>query len=372
MANSNRIQIYAKELINLGHSVKILIPKSKYRNRSVQIDKKGVYQGVPYEFSSSTPYMSKNFLVRRFTNIVASLNAAYMCIRNRSEKILLVHESFYYIILFKLVSLVCGSSFILEKSEVPFFRQDKLSFPQKWILKLTYPLFDGMIVITSQLENYITERLKCNVQTVVIPILIDNMKINNRKISYRERYILYAGSFSERKDGISLILKSMAIVVKKFPEIKLYITGNAAKSSDYPWAIRMIDDLDIRENVCFTGYLSLDKLQEMMEKAFLLWLVKPDNRQNYYNFPTKLGEYLISGTPVLFSVKKQYSYMFVDSEDIYLSKLDTNSMADKIIYAIENPEESEEIGSKGKSKAVKEFDPVKLVAKIGAFIESIY
>ncbi len=371
MANSNRIQIYARELINLGHKVKILIPKSKYRNRKIHIENMGVYEGVPYEFTSSSPYMNKNFLARRISNLISSLTAAYKCIQNKTEKILLVNESLYYIVLFKLVSLLSGSSLILEKSEVPFFRNDKLSLSQKIILKLTYPLFDAMIVITPQLENYIKKQLNCNVRTVVIPILIDNTKINSSKINNRERYILYAGSFSDRKDGVFSILETMAVVVKKFPDVKLYITGNASGTSDYPSAMRMIGDLKIKENIHFTGYVNLVQLHEMMKKAFLLWLVKPDNRQNLYNFPTKLGEYLISGTPVLFSLNRKYSYMFTDNEDIYLCELDKNRMAEKIFYAIENPLESENIGLKGKIKAIEEFNPVKLVSQLGSFLDSL-
>lgn len=357
MACTQRIHLYAKGLMKIGVLVKIIVPKPKILDLGLKVSPKGEYEGVPYAYATPSPYRSASFIKRRVAALTGPIKAALVCMKERPDAILLVGGMLYYIVLFKMAGTLARARLLREKSEVPYMEQDKITHWQKWYLKRTFSLFDGIITITDELARYFKEELRLNVETCTIPILIDGMVTDPKFSSNGQdlKYMLYSGSLLDRKDGIMSILKAFSVANKAYPGLKLYITGNAHQSPDYPKVKETIDTLGIQQQVKFKGFVPKRQMFKLQQNALLLILVKPHNRQNQYNFPTKIGEYLSSGTPVLCTENKTLNTYFSNGKNMFLCKNQPEEIGQKIIEILKSPEISKIVGEQGRQYALRFF-----------------
>lgn len=372
MACTKRIHFYAKGLIESGYEVKIIIPRSKAKNTTLKIPKSGLFESVPFNYSTNSQIRSNSFFVRRISDIIGPIKAAYQCMLDKPDTLLIVSSKLYHLIVFKVVCMLIKCHFFKELNEVPYAKSEAVNTFQRQCMKIRYSLFDGIIVISDKLLNLIKIDLGLKAKVIVVPIINDFSKIPNiEKRDVNKPFILYTGSLLERKDGIMTILKAFAIVSKQVPGLNLYITGNAKSSQDF-YAVQMaIDNLKIKPNVHFTGYLRQGELNYLMKQADLLILAKPKNRQNEYNFPTKIGEYLSSGTPILISCVGPSTNFLSDKTEVFYAENNEIDFAMKIRYILEHPEESRKIGINGMNKAMKVFNYKTYCKDLGLFLSMV-
>jgi len=87
-----------------------------------------------------------------------------------------------------------------------------------------------------------------------------------------------------------------------------------------------------------------------------LLLARPNNIQAKGGFPTKLGEYLASGVPVVITNVGEISQYLTDKKNAYIAEPDNPiSFASKIKEALQNYNEAKFIGEKGKEVANNVF-----------------
>lgn len=60
-----------------------------------------------------------------------------------------------------------------------------------------------------------------------------------------------------------------------------------------------MNQLGVQDAVIFTGKVAAEELPNYLVNASILALSRPDSLQARNGFPTKLGEYLATGNPVL-------------------------------------------------------------------------
>lgn len=356
MACANRIHLYAKGLIELGADVKIIIPTAKCKDKSRGISKVGIFDGVPYFYTVNSPLRSDSFVIRRINDFWGPIKALWNCINIKPNAILLVGSKLYYILVFKIAAIIIGAKYFREKSEVPYYWLEKLNFSQKAYLKITSSLFSGFIVITQELENFYKKEIKTKTNTLIVPI-INEFSNNGKTTEPKEKAtILYTGSLLDRKDGIFLLLHAIAKATVSYPNLKLIITGNVKSSQDYKKVLDTINNLNINHNIHFTGYIDKEKLNNYMNSASMLIITKPNNRQNSYNFSTKLAEYLATGTPVLSTESVILNRYLKNKESVFFAKQDSEQISKMIIYILDNPDEARKVGINGQKVAEAAFN----------------
>lgn len=74
-----------------------------------------------------------------------------------------------------------------------------------------------------------------------------------------ERVLLFVGGLNEphRYKRVDLLLKTFKEISKKYPDVKLIIVGEGELRSGYE---SMCNELDVKDNVLFTGYVSNEEL----------------------------------------------------------------------------------------------------------------
>lgn len=202
-------------------------------------------------------------------------------------------------------------------------------------------------------------------------IFVDNSRFENISRQDVQPYIAYCGSVGTVKDGVDVLIKSFAKFRKIYPEYHLEIYG-VGKKEVMEELYHLVEDLNISESVVFTGRISYDEMPQRLINARLLALARPDNLQNRNGFPTKLGEYLATGNPVVVTSVGEIPLFIHDRFNGYLAiPGDVDSFAEKLLEAARDLDEGAiEIGRNGKLLIGKEFSYVENVNRIISSINS--
>ena len=232
--------------------------------------------------------------------------------------------------------------------------EDEISKKQIQQLSKKNRIFHGFIVINKQLNEYLKNELSIKKKSLVVPVLIQDFK-GEQKLSCTKN-IVYTGTYLERKDGILTILKAFSELIQNYPDYNLILTGSPQKSKDYHELKAIIKIHNLENNIQFLGYLSEKDLQNILISSNMLILAKPNNRQNEYNFPTKIGEYLISGRPVISTKVGIIGDILKDRINVVFAEFSPEDICNKIEYIITHQVEATSIGNNGRNYALKNFD----------------
>ena len=199
-----------------------------------------------------------------------------------------------------------------------------------WLQRQTLPLCDGLIVLTRRMAMDFAPRVPFIQMEGALP---DNLVVASRGPDYPKaerpestptRVIMYAGGLSELK-GIPLLLESFSRIQGN--EYRLWITGIGPLRD----LVEASAERDPR--IKYWGFPSQRELLTLYQAADVL--VNPHSvrlRSARYLFPSKLIEYLGTGTPVISTcstpevVVEYATLMFPieeDSPDVLADKIRT-------------------------------------------------
>lgn len=252
-----------------------------------------------------------------------------------------------------------------ERTESP----DVLPLPtpkqQERYLKACSKL-DGLFVISTALKKYFTEKGLAEDRIQIVNMTVNSRRFDDvQKTPGVEKYIAYCGTASNNKDGVDELIKAFALVCKKHNDVKLYIIGKTPSSDDKAGNLKLIKDLGLSEKVVFTGMVDAGQMPQILKNATVLALDRPDSLQAQNGFPTKLGEYLMTGNPVVVTKVGDIPLFLSDGESaLFAEQRNPEEFATKLCWALENPEEAAVIGSKGKEVAMRSFNYLNETAKI--------
>lgn len=229
---------------------------------------------------------------------------------------------------------------------------------------------DGLFVISTALKKYFIEKGLSEEKIQIVNMTVDSHRFAKlNKSSSAEKYIAYCGTASNNKDGVDELIKAYAIVAKKHTDVKLYIIGKTPSADDKAGNLKLIKDLRLTEKVVFTGIVRADQMPQILMDATILALDRPDSLQAQNGFPTKLGEYLMTGNPVVVTKVGDIPLFLKDGESALLAEQrNPEEFASKLCWALENPEDAAIIGRKGKEVAMQSFNYLNETSKIVKFV----
>src|SRR5690554_6226846 len=352
-ALTKRFHLYAKGFIENGHFAKIVIPHPTEKINSVNKSTSGNFNNVPFKYTWNTTKRSKNFWSRRWHDFAGAIRTGLVILKEKPDILIVSTFSVYIYFYLKLISLVHPFKIIKEKNEIDFLRKEELSQGDIRKIRFTNRLFDGFIVINDLLLDHLNNTIVNKKPKIVVPILVEDF-FTGKTLTKSEKTIVYTGTYLERKDGIISILKAFSYINSKY-NYKLILTGSPEKSRDLPRIKKIIAEYHLEEDIIFTGYLSEQELHKLLLSAGILILAKPENRQNIYNFPTKIGEYLVSGRPVVSTRVGIIGKIMQDKTNIVFADYNIEDITHKIEYVINNPQIANEIGTNGRLYAIENF-----------------
>jgi glycosyltransferase involved in cell wall biosynthesis len=380
LAGTNRIMTYAKGFLknNCIVSVICMIPLDDPKLVFNKLTS-GTIDGIYYNYSCGTTIKNKRFINRKFDELAGIFNVCLEILKEKSsdktDAIIYYSPSTSRALLLYLVTRCKGIIFLKEESELPPVYLRKMNFAlQKLVFKkLHFTFFDGLLLMTKRLVTYFMEERKLKKPYLLVPMTVDFDRFS--QISVKEkpiRYIAYCGTLNNRKDGVDLLIDAFARLAKDFPEIKLYLIGGSESEEEFQSYIKQVARYQLTEKVLFTGLMNADAIPELLCGASLLVLPRPNSLQAEGGFPTKLGEYLATGNPVIVTRVGEIPDYLTDEVNVFMAEPgNLDSLVSKIEKILLNYNDAQKIGLMGKMVALEFFNYEVQTKKIISFILSL-
>jgi glycosyltransferase involved in cell wall biosynthesis len=137
---------------------------------------------------------------------------------------------------------------------------------------------------------------------------------------------------------------------------ELLVLGYQFTQSKDTWIIEFLNKEENKKSIINFPFLSRNNLLQAYCQASALLIPLFNDEQSKARFPTKIGEYLASGTPVITSAVGDIPLFFIDNFNGYICQPgNEEQFADKIKYILQNPLQSNDIGSRGRKMATENF-----------------
>ncbi len=219
-------------------------------------------------------------------------------------------------------------------------------------------LYDGVIVISSVLENWIQRR---NKNTIRIPVLANHLALLKQvdfSISRSIFKIGYTGSISFNRDGVDILIESINKLVKNYDvKMMLTITGYGAKPTIQ--AIKeKITEFNLESTITLHGYVSNEQYTAVVDEQDMFIVIRRNNLQGRYSFSTKIAEYMALGKLVLTTPVSDNKIFIKDNYNGFIAEdLNSSSIANKIFEIMNLPENRLwEIKKAARKTALEQFN----------------
>jgi glycosyltransferase involved in cell wall biosynthesis len=237
---------------------------------------------------------------------------------------------------------------ILKNNKLAIFLNKTFVYP--WYIKL----FDGYSLISDELINFYKKYAGKRCVIKKLPMTVDFSRFTGISKEKNKKYILYTGSLNQKKDGVYFLINEFIKIHAKLGGWKLYITGESDEHSDE--FKKKIKNTAVEEKINFLGLVDRNKIPGLMMNASVCVLPRPDSLQARGGFPTKLGEYLASGCPVITTDVGEIP-MYLSEKEVYFISKDNieKDLIKKILEICLNYKSAVKKGFLGKEKAFQEF-----------------
>lgn len=378
MAATNRIICYAKGLIANEVECKIIVV-----NRTERIDieqrnfvAKGNFEGIPFEYVSGAVVRSNSFVRRRVDDFVDFIKAIKYCISEikRGEVILNFYSKPLLALCILISSKLIGLKNIREFCEYPYGTSEESIYNKirrYFEFRILFPMYTGFVAISKELESEAIKYGGNRAKIIKVPILVELQKEEKEVYLHPRPYIFHCGTMYERKDAIVSTMKAFGMAVKKLDYVVDFIlAGPISPHKSEIDEIIKINKLD--GNVIFLGQLHKKDIIRYQNGASLAILNKNDNIQNRCGFSTKLGEILLSETPVITTTIGEANNYLEDGVSAYITEPHKPELiAKKILLAFQNVQERQQISKRGKLVAENQFNCIMQGYRLRRFIESL-
>jgi len=381
MAAINRMISYARGLVELSHNVHVLCikPSESIDGPIINEQVEGSYMGISFRYTSGNTRRKKYLATRTYDSFKGIFNALIFIKRMHGDVglnvIFMGLTNLLYIFFVFLFCKINKIKIIQERSEFPFvgIHSVKQKFNLFIYLHITCKLFDGLFVITKALKQYFQKYVRKNAKIMVLPMLVEPDRFSGTTVKNQpeSENITYCGFLGGDKDGISILIDAFNKISQKHKDIKLYLIGDT-KIPDFNHLVKRISEYNLSERVIFTGRVERNQLPAYLNRSRILVLARPESKQAEGGFPTKLGEYLATGKPVVVTTVGEISEYLIDGLNAFLAKPnDPEAFAEKLDFALSNPELAKKIGEKGKQLVYNEFNYKVQSQKLADFITNL-
>ncbi|MDD4527197.1 MAG: glycosyltransferase [Candidatus Margulisbacteria bacterium] len=374
-ATTNRVFTLAKGLEEQGNIIKVYcLRPTENKNNRLNKNKKGNYNNINYHYTPFSIFRSKNKFIRGIWVFSGFLNFLFLFLYDsRKMKYDYIISSTSNIVSNLVIKTMCKltkTKFILAIDEYPHVVRTPRKYPNwfnKFYIKWFHLFFDAYIVMTSVLIKYYKQYSKLEAAFIHVPMTVEMERFEKKPSIPSElvniKYIAYCGSLGQNdKDGVPILIKAFAKVKEKLNNeernLKLVIIGSVSSEKDRikeDELKQLVSELGVKNDVIFTGKIHKDEMPNYLCNAYALCLARPNNIQAQGGFPTKLGEYLATGNPVVVTSVGEIP-VYLDEKSAYIAEPDSvEDFANKLYKCLGDPEASI-IGEKGKEIANKNFN----------------
>ena len=252
------------------------------------------------------------------------------------------------------------------------YRQQRF-FEKKAVFEKEMIRLSGNVIIENEWAKCHCEELYDGCRTYYCPINI-NSAFFSREWEWREceKHTVFCSAPGYPIKGLHNLFRALALVKKKYPDVKLYVPGmndpfsqnsfsGLIKRQSYTkFLMRLIDGLRLRENICFEGRLSSEQMAERMRKSNVF--VVPSCVENQSN---TLREAMAVGTPCIASYVGGIPEVVTSGENGFLYRFEEYpQLADCIVKLFSDKELAEKFSRAAKPQITELVDVSKSAVRM--------
>jgi glycosyltransferase involved in cell wall biosynthesis len=215
----------------------------------------------------------------------------------------------------------------------------------------------GVVAISSWLAGWSAAeaaRIGRRVRVIEVPIVVDVDEGAVRPCPQGRPSFLYSAS-SDYGFAVAFILKAMRVVWQAHPDCELVVTG--MRPDIVADVVRREGVTGSGDRVRAVGYVERERLVELYASSSALLIPLFDNLRSQARFPTKIGEYLAAGRPVVTTAVGEIERFFHDRESAYISPPeDPAAFAGGLLEIIDDPGHAARVGAAGRRLAETRFE----------------
>lgn len=377
MAATTRIFSYSKGLLECGDNVDVWSISPNNFNTKKNKTNKGVFNGVSYFYSFRCKRFS-NKLFHAFEMIYALLILGVKLYkRDKIQKydvFIVSSDSLICLLYMRLLNILFHRKLIFVFDEYPMPIRGKLKskipFWKETIYHVILSKYSGYISMTKSLLTYY-KKIVDN-PGIIISSITDISRFDNinKKPVNKARNLVYMGNMELSKDNVDNILYALSILLRENYDVYLYLFGKP-NSKDKSTLEKIIEQEGLTNNTSFR-FAQYDDVPRILSEADILVSSQPVTVRANGGFPTKLGEYLMSDTPVLLTDVGETSKYFKDGEHMYFAKPESPlDYANKLKYIINNYDKALAVAKRGKMLIEQSYSHISAGEKMHKFLKSL-
>ena len=281
-----------------------------------------------------------------------------------------VTQLFFFVLMLKCI----GIKLVTIADEYPRPIRDKMksSVPKaklmvyKWLNRWV----DYRILMTEYLQVFYDTKV-CPKPTLILSTIVDTERFENLNVlpTSNEEYLCYMGNMALSKDNVDNIVRAFALIHDKFPSLQLHLYG-APNSKDRRKLTDLIEELNLKEKVLLKGKARYNEVPYILANAKVLVTSQPVTKRAEGGFPTKLGEYFLSGKPTILTNVGEIKKYVVNGENGFLVEPDNpQAYADTISHVLSFYNEGLEIAKTAKAYILDNFSSHKAAVEILKFLD---
>ena len=371
---TNRFLTYCKVFAERGIYTKVysLLPTEEKRN-IVNSKKEGVYQGVHYLYLS--PLVKKENESRWHKGGIALCSLYRLFWQLKKDKIdviilywgpsVIVYSALWF------YSKILRASLLIDRGEYPSLREN-LTALRDWKERSIFKYFDGLIVMADKLVIYYDQIKSKKAKLFQLPMTVDIDRFKGvAKENVKEKYIVCIFG-SHGRDCIMDTVRAYEFYHAKYNDdsLRLWLIGNIDKLPDAKEIRGYIEEHDLTDWIKVKGILPSNELPQILVNAEAA--ITTAREYSSGGFPSKLGEYLASGTLVIATNAGEIPlYLTHKVNALLASPADINGLAENIGYLHDNPQICEEIGREGLATANKYFNVYTYIDDLLVFLQKL-
>lgn len=364
---SSRVHAYARGLLANGARVTVLcVEPTESRAQPLNTASAGTYDGVDFVYTygrTSRPAGRRQRVWRKATKWLRFLSAVEVIAARGGglDAMIVYSRSLTWMALCKLACRRHGALFIHEDCELPPFlgrTGDRRAMLRRLLHeRVVFRWFDGCLVISAFLDDYCRRHLRAGGRTLSVPILIDvgAFQASAGRPDVGDA-IVYCG-YSTNPEVFALV-EALAVVSDTSPDLRLKVIGDTLRPHLLPDLRAHAVRLGVADRLELVGEVKRDELPPILAAARLLALPRPDTPVSRAGLPTKLGDYLATGRPVVVNAVGDIPRYLRDGIDAYLVQPgDVSAFAARLRYVVSHEAEASDVGRAGAETARARFDP---------------
>ncbi len=314
-----------------------------------QKDASGVIDGITFQYSTRITWKYGNIFEKVCFSLIGIFKSSFYLWKIKPDAIILYGDNPFIIVSwFFLISKLLSSKFVGDRSELPTVNERK-SFWKLKIYELKQHLFDGMIIMTKQLSSYYSRFSKRKDFIFFMPMTIDVNRFDYVK-STKKNYIAVVFG-THNRDGLDTTLKSYVLYKKQQRgTYKLMLIGDYDHMPNKRELDKIIVGSGLSDQIIIKGRVPIEEVPYLLASASCL--ITTPREYVSGGFPTKLGEYMLSNTPIVATIAGEMLDYIEPNIDMLMCNSDNEiKIAENLKYVEDHPNEAQKISNNAKKKA---------------------